>query len=356
MSNSHNKFTTADLLRWVEKGLISPEQETSIRAYIESAGSVEEQSLDLPEQRKGLNFISLAYYFGSFMILLAYTIFMGLEWETMGFPRQIMVSFGTIGVLWVLGFLLRNKGFEGAGGLLIFAGTGIVPLLITTVQRALGLWPDTNFAYNDFYRVVARTWVPLELISILVTIIMIWRIRFPLLTLLIAFWMWFLSMDLTRWITQSNSWSWSDVEQTVSAVMGAGMLLLGVFLQRQAKQDYSAWFYLFGHLIILSFFSSLTLDREGILGLVYFAIYLSFVVASVWLQRRVFLVFGAFGCYGYLSYLAFQVFDGEMGFVFALGGIGLLMVLSAVGYQKHARPWLERQFAQGHIDDQIRSS
>jgi hypothetical protein len=38
---------------------------------------------------------------------------------------------------------------------------------------------------------------------------------------------------------------------------------------------------------------------------------------------NVFLVFGAFACYGYLSYLAFQVFDGEMGFVFALGGISL---------------------------------
>ena len=346
MSNNEYRFTSADVEKWVEQGLITPEQETSIRTYLESSGSVEEQSLGIPEQRKGLNFISLAYYFGSFMILLAYTIFMGLEWETMGFPLQITVSLGTIGVLWALGFLLRKKGFQIAGGLLVFAGTGIVPLLVTTVQRALGLWPETEFAYRDFYRVVAQTWVPLELISILVTLIMIWLVRFPLLTLLIAFWMWFLSMDLTRWITQSNSWSWTDVEQTVSAIMGAGMLLLGVFLQRRAKQDYSSWFYLFGHLIILGFFSSLAIDREGILGLVYFVVYLSFVVASVWLQRRVFLVFGAFGCYGYLSYLAFQVFDGEMGFVFALAGIGLLIVLSAVAYQKYARPWLERQFAQ----------
>jgi len=349
MSNTDRKFTVADLQKWVEEGLISPEQATSIRSYMESSGSVEEQSLGLPEQRKGLNFISLAYYFGSFMILLAYTIFMGLEWEALGFPRQIAVSLGTIVVLWGIGFFLQGRGFQGAGGLLIFVGTGIVPLLVGTIQRALGFWPDTEFAYRDFYRVVAQTWVPLELISIAITLIILWRVRFPLLTLLIAFWMWFLSMDLTRWITQSNSWSWSDVEQIVSAIMGAGMLILGVFLQRRTKQDYSSWFYLFGHLIILSFFSSLTIDREGILGLVYFAVYLSFVVASVWLQRRVFLVFGAFGCYGYLSYLAFQVFDGALGFVFALGGIGLLIVLSAVGYQKYARPWLENQFAQRHI-------
>ncbi len=105
MSNNDNKFTIADLQKWVEEGLISPEQGTSIRSYLESSGSVEEQDLDMPEQRKGLNFISLAYYFGSFMILLAYTIFMGLEWETLGFPLQITVSLGTIGVLWALGSL-----------------------------------------------------------------------------------------------------------------------------------------------------------------------------------------------------------------------------------------------------------
>jgi hypothetical protein len=349
MSKSEGKFSVADLKKWVQEGLISPDQETNIRTYIESSGTVEEQSLNMPEQRKGLNFISLAYYFGSFMILLAYTIFMGLEWETMGFPAQIGVSSGTIAVLWVMGFLLRKSGFEVAGGLLIFAGTGIVPLLITTIQRALGLWPDRNFAYQDFYRVVAQTWIPLELISIAITLIVIWRVRFPLLTLLIAFWMWFLSMDLTRLITQSDSWSWSDAEQMVSAVMGAGMLILGIFLQRRAKQDYSPWFYLFGHIIIVGFFSSLAVDREGILGLVYFAVYLSFVAASVWLQRRVFLVFGALGCYGYLSYLAFQVFDGEMGFVYALAGIGLMIVLSAVGYQKYARPWLEKQFTQPQV-------
>lgn len=351
MSKNSLNFSNDDLEKWVQEGLIAPEQVTKIRSYIESKGLMEEQSQVGSEQRKGLNFISLAYYFGGFMILLAYTIFMGLEWESLGYTRQIVFSLGTIVVLWGIGYLFRSKGFQVAGGLLIFVGTGIFPLLVTTIQRALGIWPDTNFAYRDFYRVVAQTWIPLELISIAISIIVIWRIRFPLVTLLIAFWVWFLSMDITRWINQSSDWEFSDAEQIVSSIMGTGMLFLGVYLQRKTKQDYSFWFYLFGHLLLFSFFSSLTLDREGILGLIYFAVYLLFVVASVWLQRRIFLVFGAIGCYGYLSYLAFQVFEGALGFVFALGGIGLLMVLSAVGYQKYARPWLEKQFNQSTIAD-----
>ncbi len=351
MSNNKLSFSNDDLEKWKEEGFITLEQIINIRKYEESKSSLDKLDRTGMEQRKGLNFISLAYYFGSFMILLAYTIFMGIEWESLGFVRQIAYSFGTIIVLWGIGYLLLRKNFRGAGGLLIFVGTGIVPLMVSTILRAVGLWPDTEFAYRDFYRVVAQTWVLLELISVAVATLVIWRIRYPLLTLLIAFWIWFLSMDLTRWITQSTTWSWSDVEQTVSVVIGSGMLFFGIFLQRRTKQDFSFWFYLFGHILILGFFSSLAIDREGILGIIYFAVYVLFVIASVWLQRRVFLVFGAIGCYSYLSYLAFRVFEGALGFIFALGGIGLLMVLSAVGYQKYARPWLEKLFNRNRTSD-----
>jgi hypothetical protein len=343
-------FTLADLEQWVEKGLITPEQLTNIRSHIEAAGPVAEQAKAGPEQRKGLNFVSLAYYFGGFMILLAYTIFMGLQWESLEFTGQIAISLFTIVVLWAIGYFLQRSGFRIAGGLLIFAGTGIVPLFVFTVQRALGIWPDDQtYAYMEFYRIVAQTWILLELISIGVAVIVIWRVRFTLISLLIAFWTWFLSMDITRWVSQSDYWTWSDREQIVSTTIGVGMLGLGVWLQRRTKQDYSFWFYLFGHIIILSHLSALTLNREGFLGIVYLAIYLSFVVASVWLQRRVFLVFGAIGCYSYLSYLAFRVFEGALGFVFALGVIGLLIVLTAVGYQKYLRSWLENQLARYRV-------
>jgi hypothetical protein len=343
-------FTLADLEQWVEKGLITPEQLTNIRSHIEAAGSVAEQVQAGPERRKGLNFVSLAYYFGGFMILLAYTIFMGLQWESLEFTGQIAISLFTIIVLWAIGYFLQRNGFRIAGGLLIFAGTGIVPLFVFTVQRALGIWPDDpRYAYMDFYQIIARTWVLLELISLGVAVIVIWRVRFTLISLLIAFWTWFLSMDITRWMSQSDYWTWSDREQIVSTMIGVGMLGLGVWLQRRTKQDYSFWFYLFGHIIVLSHLSALTLNREGFLGIVYLAVYISFVVASVWLQRRVFLVFGAIGCYSYLSYLAFRVFEGALGFVFALGVIGLLIVLTAVGYQKYLRSWLENQLARYRV-------
>jgi hypothetical protein len=352
MSDSKLKFAMADLENWGEKGLITPEQMMNIRSYIAAEISIAEQSQAEVEQRKGLNFVSIAYYFGAFMILLAYTIFMGLKWESLGLNGQMMVSFFTIIVLWVIGYYLQHIGFQTAGGLLIFAGTGIVPLLVYSVQLAVGLWDDSGYVYKDFYRTVAKTWLILEIVSLFVAIIVIWRVRFPLITLLIAFWTWYLSMDITRLISKNhNAWEWGDNIQIVSTLIGLGMLTLGVFLQRNTKRDYSFWFYLFGHLIILGHLSSLTLYKEGALGLVYIGTYLTFVVVSVWLQRRVFLVFGAAGCYGYLSYLAFQVFNGALGFVFALGSIGLLIVLTAVGYQKYARHWLEQRIGKYRLSN-----
>jgi hypothetical protein len=343
MSDSNSQFTMTDLEKWVEKGLINPEQIINIRSHIATQDSMAEQSKASVEQRKGLNFVSVAYYFGAFMILLAYTIFMGLQWESLRLNGQLLVSFFTIIVLWTIGHFLHQKGFRTAGGLLIFAGTGIVPLFVYSVQRAIGLWDNSGYIYKDFYRVVAKTWLVLEVVSLSVALMVIWRTRFPLITLLIAFWIWYLSMDITRLISRSgNPWEWGDTIQIISTLIGLGMLALGILLQRTAKRDYSLWFYLFGHIIILGHLSSLTLNKEGALGLVYIGTYLAFVIASVWLQRRVFLVFGAIGCYGYLSYLAFNVFDGTLGFVFALGSIGLLIVLTAVGYQKYARHWLKQ--------------
>ena len=52
MSKDKLNFSVEDLENWVEKGLITPEQITNIRSYIESKGSVEEQKSPEVEQKK----------------------------------------------------------------------------------------------------------------------------------------------------------------------------------------------------------------------------------------------------------------------------------------------------------------
>ena len=117
----------------------------------------------------------------------------------------MLITAGTIGGLGAIGYLLRRAGFVTAGNLLIFAATGIVPLLVYTIQRWTGLWPDQEaLAYADFYRLIRPQWVMMEVASIIVALMIVNLTRFPLVVLLVAFWSWYLSMDLVRWISDSQ--------------------------------------------------------------------------------------------------------------------------------------------------------
>ncbi len=344
-SNTNLHFTWADVEKWVEQGLITAKQSLAIRRHVEESGPSAIEAPAGHEPRKALDMITIAYYFGGFMILLAYTFFVGLQWQSIGYLGQFLISAFTTAILWTIGALLKRSAFSMAGNVLIFAGTGIIPLVAYTFAQAVGIWPQTpdysSPGYDDFHRTIRPYWVYLEVVSILAALIVIRLIRFPLVTMLIAFWGWYLSMDLARWVAQTPIAEYDDREQLVSVVVGVVMLLIGFLLQRRTREDYSRWLYLAGHLVLLGNLSTLTYRKEGILGLVFILIYLSFVVASVWLQRPVFLVFGALGCYGYLTYLAYRTFEGSTAFPIALAFIGLMIVLTTVAYQKYIRAWLD---------------
>lgn len=353
------RFTWVDLEQWVDHGLIRPDQLTAIRAYVAGVPSpitpaADPRAVEITprpvrkEYRAGLNLVTIAYYFGAFMILLAYTIFLGLQWDELGRGGQAVAACGTVAGLCLIGTLLGGRGYPLAGNLLIFAGTGITALAVYSVLRFAGLWPESPEAevYRDFYRTIDGNWVILEVICIAVALAAVWWTRFPLLTLLIGFWGWYLSMDVTEAITGHDDFAWGAVEWSVGAAVGLAMLAIGVWLQRRRDaQEWSLWFYIFGHVTALGNLGALALDNGPALGLLFLAIYLGFVVASVWLQARVFLVFGALGCYAYVSKLAFDVFAGSLGFTFGLALVGLLILLSAVGYQRYVQPWLTRQLA-----------
>ncbi len=126
------------------------------------------------------------------------------------------------------------------------------------------------------------------------------------------------------------------------AVVGLGVFGLGVFAQRHDRPVTSLWFFLLAAQLVLGDLGSAalrgaTLSAEGV---AFFAISLGAVVASVWLQRRSLLVVGALGCYSFVGYLAFRVFGGTLGFTYGLAVVGLVVVLSAVAYERWAGAWL----------------
>ncbi len=351
------QFTWADMEEWVEEGLIAPDQALAIRERVGRGGTSVVQISTRPAKglAQALDMTTVAYYFGGFMILLAYTFFIGLRWQSLGSVGQLLVSVFTAGLLWGIGALLRRGGFSMAGNILIFAGTGIVPLIAYTLAQTFGWWPQTpdygDPNYNDFHQTIRPYWVYLEAVSLAAAGIILWLVRFPLITLLMAFWGWYLSMDLARWVAGSDL-GYGDTEQLVSLIVGAWMLIIGFVLQRRTREDYSRWLYLFGHVVVLGNLAALTYRKEGILGLVFIAVYVGFVVASVRLQRPVFLVFGALGCYGYISYLSWKTFSDVMGFPIVLAIVGLVIVLTTVGYQKYGRAWLEERVGRRALPSQ----
>ena len=351
---SDQRFTWTDLEQWTGLGLLQPEQLTAIRAHLnEDHDSRPGPAPTSRERPAGLNLVTVAYYFGAFIILLAGTIFVGLQWEDLGRPGQFVASWGAVAGLWILGAWLRRAGHDLGGNLLIFAGAGVVPLGIYTLLRILNLWPDVADAgtYQAFYRTIDAAWLLLEIASILITLAVIWVTRFPLLTMLLAFWGWYLSMDLTELVTGHDDFAWGPAEWTVGALVGVAMLALGMELQRRhGGQTWSFWFYLFGHIALLGNLVALALGDDLLPGVLFLAVYVGFVVASVWLQARVFLVFGAIGVYAYVAKLAFDVFDRSLGFTVVLALIGLLIVLATVAYERYAQPWLARRFGRDAAD------
>jgi hypothetical protein len=61
------------------------------------------------------------------------------------------------------------------------------------------------------------------------------------------------------------------------------------------------------------------------------------MMLSIWLGRRVFMVFGGLGVFGYLGYLSYHVFEDSLLFPFALSFLGILLIVCAILYQKYEK-------------------
>lgn len=159
--------------------------------------------------------------------------------------------------------------------------------------------------------------------------------KFPFLTAPIAFVLWYTSMDLTPIIFESSQFSWND-RRLVSLWFGVGMITGSYFIDHRTKEDFAFWGYLFG---VIAFWGGLSLmDSDSELSrFFYFLINLSLMGLSVFLQRRVFIVFGAVGAFGYIGHLASQIFKDSMLFPFVLTLFGLMVLYCGILLHRHGK-------------------
>ena len=284
----------------------------------------------------------ILYYLGGLIAIGAMSLFMNLGWERFGGQGLLLIASAYCLLALLLAEVLLRRGqlIIPAGIAAAFAVV-MVPLATYGGQHVLGLWPADTYgsptSYREYHQLIDWRWIFMEAATLIAGAMALWRYRLPFVMLPVAVTLWYLSMDLTPFLFDGDSFQWySDRGKLVSIVFGVGMVVAAMvidFRTRQAR-DFSFWFYVFG---VLAFWGGLTsLDSDSEFNkLIYCAINLLMIGVGAALSRRVFAVFGGLGVALYLGHLSETIFKDSMLFPIALTAIGLGVIVAGVMWQRH---------------------
>lgn len=323
-------MTNADIDRAVKAGIISAEQAESIKAL----SSSHQETL---HQTPRFIPLHILYYVGGLIAIGAMTIFINLGWESFGGWGVLSISLFYALVLLLIVPVLERRGLTLPAGMATTFVVCLTPLAMYGLQIGMGWWPTDSpnaEAFRDFHRVIQWHWVYLELATLLVGAIMLWRYRYPFLVMPIAVTLWYMSMDVAAMLSPQDMGF--TVRSQVSLAFGLGMIVLALWVdfQSQPKQDYPFWLYLFG---VLTFWGGLHMlsNETPEYAFIVFLCSLVLLVIGALIRRKVFVVFGAFGLFRYLNYLAWFIFEDSWGYPITLTLIGAGIVGLGIYWQQH---------------------
>jgi len=290
----------------------------------------------------------VGYFFGALLVIGAMGWFITDGWD--GFAGWQLTSIALVYAgLFVVGGtrVWRTSMYRVAGGLLITMAVCMTPLAVYGLERQFHLWPQLDpGSYTRFHPLINASWVGMELCTVLASLVALRYFKFPFLTAPAAYALWYMSMDFTG-LVFGKTWT---VRQLciVSAIFGLAMLIIAYLAERKSELDFSFWAYLFGLLALTGGLSLMESNSEwSKFG--YLLIHVALVVISLFLKRKVFVVFGAIGIFGYLCNEAYTHFRNSVAFPFVLSVIGMTLIFLAMQYkrneaalQEKAAIWLGR--------------
>jgi len=343
-------FGRADLDRWVRAGVITSAQREAILADLGDRPPASAPALVLP----ALDLATLLYYVGGVLVLIAYSVFLGLVWEDVEKGGRVAIAAASMTFFAAASLLLlRTERFRLPGELLTVVTVAITPLLIFAVLDAAGLVPEEPHywqfrgewsAYYEAQRDYVRDlqWVRLTMaaVSLIAAALALWRVRSPFLAAAAvtgASWLAVECGQVLRGPT-TNEFEWGALESVLLAIVGAATVLVGYALHGRTQRDYTTWLYALGlgALIYGLLIRALDSDAPG-WGVGFLAVAVLMLVLSIPLQQRLFALVGAGSAYVYFGKLVFDVFEGSAAMALALAGIGLLIVASGMLYQRFGR-------------------
>lgn len=316
-------ISKVQLQQAVEQGILSQQQASQLVEFVHSH----------PAGSPRFDFSHLLYYLGGLIAIGAMTLFMNLGWERFGGWGVFFISllYAGIGLRLCQGFAAR--GYAVPAAVCATFVVAVTPLAIFGLQQGLGLWPDDQL-YRDYHRHIAWQWLYMELGTLAVGLIMVWRLKYAFLVMPIAVTLWYLSMDVAALLT--GGWVEWELRMLVSLYMGLLIIALAFWVDiRSVNQaDYAFWLYLFGALAFWCGLSFQHSDSEWS-KLLYCLLNLGLMGVGMLLVRRIFVVLGALGVCLYLGHLASNLFRDSWLFPIALTAIGLLVVYLGILWQKH---------------------
>jgi hypothetical protein len=289
----------------------------------------------------------LLWYAGALIVMSAMGLFSTLAFSAMG-GLALTATAVIYAVLFTIAghHLWYGRDLRVPGGLLIAIAVSMAPLAVYGIQDAYDAWgqfgrPGT---VHDFYVWIKGSWVFMEVAAIVAGVIALRFYPFPFIVMIIAFALWFMSMDLTPWVFGQSSFTWEE-RREVSMWFGLGVLVVAWLVDRYRRGgDFAFWLHLFG---MMTFWGGLSLSNSDsqIAKALYCLLNVGLILLSVVLRRRVYAVFGTFGVAGYLGYLSHEVFKDSLLFPFALSAIGVGVIAIGLFYHKHQdeiAAWLEQ--------------
>jgi len=323
----------SDLEAAVGAGILSADQADRLVEFLSN-------TTDSPR----FSFVHVLYYLGGMIAIGAMSLFMTLAWSRLGGWGGFATS-----LCYILLFLALTHWFDEPDrngqrqGLYIPAGimatlaVVTVPLAVFSLQSALGYWEGR--AYRDFHYWIDWRWIFIELGTLAAGAIMLWRYRFPFMTMPIAVTLWYMSMDLAPFLYGPDYFNW-EIRKWVSLWFGLATVAFAflVDLRSRDSRDYAFWLYLFG---VVAFWGGMSLMESSseVNKAIYCAINLAMILVGAILGRRVFAVFGGLGIAGYLGHLSWSLFKDSLVFPFALSAVGLGIIWLGVLWQRNEARW-----------------
>ena len=317
------KISEQDLERAAEEAGLSSQQSQLIWKYLKAK----------PGVQGSFEAAHVGYFFGALLVIGAMGWFITNGWDSFeGWQLSALAGGYAVIFVTVARPLWRQPLFRVPAGLLVTVAVCMTPLAVYGIERQMHLWPSSDpGSYTRFHPFIHASWLIMEVGTVFTSLLALHFFEFPFLTAPACYALWYMSMDATALIF-GRSWQWQD-ECLISAIFGAVLLLIAYFLDRKTAVDYSYWGYLFGLLMFTGGLSGMNTGHE-LAKFGYFLAHLGLIFASLWLQRKVFLVFGGLGVFGYLCDEAYTYFKNSVAFPFVLTMIGIAIIFAAMAYKK----------------------